>query len=265
MDLNLKNKVAFITGAGMGIAKGIALELAKEGVHISLIEVNEELLKETRGEIESAGVEVKAILGSVTKLEDIRLAVSSTIDTFGRIDILVNSAGATPAGTTTGISHHDWDQAFDIKFLGYVRCVKEILPHMIKQGGGKVINLVGIGATEIIPLHVAGAANNAAVAVLTSYLAQEVGKYNILVVGINPGLVGPTAKLGRLFEAIGKERHISVQEVEQEMLAKVPLGRFCQAEDIAKLAVFLASDANTYITGSVITIDGGYAKAIRNG
>lgn len=263
MDLNLKNKVAFITGAGMGIAKEVALEFAKEGVRISLIEVNEELLKETQLEIESVGVKVKAILGSVTKVEDIKRAVNSTIDAFGRIDILVNSAGATPAGTTSGISHQDWDQAFDIKFLGYVRCVKEILPYMIKQGGGKIINLVGIGATEIIPLHVAGAANNAGVAILTSYLAQEVGKYNVLVVGINPGLVGPTAKLERLFEAIGRERHISVEEVEQEMLGRIPLGRFCQEEDIAKLAVFLASDANTYITGSVITIDGGYAKAIR--
>jgi 3-oxoacyl-[acyl-carrier protein] reductase len=265
MDLNLKNRVAFITGAGMGIAKAIALGLVREGVRIAFMEVSEELLKETCGEIESMGGEAKGVLGSVTEVEDVRRAVSSTIDRFGRIDILVNSAGSTPAGNTVDISHDDWAQAFDVKFLGYVRCVKEVLPYMINQGGGKIINLVGIGATEIIPLHVAGAANNAGVTVLTSYLAQEVGKYNVLVSGINPGLVGPTAKLERLFEAISRERRCSVKEVAQEMTGKVPLGRFCQVEDVANLAVFLASDANKYITGAVITIDGGYSKAIMNG
>jgi 3-oxoacyl-[acyl-carrier protein] reductase len=263
MELNLKGKVAFITGAGMGIAKAIALAFAKEGVNISFLEFNKELIEESGKEIEKIGVKVLATLGSVTEVEDVKKAVNSTIDTFGRINILVNSAGSSPAGDVLPISHEDWAHAFDVKFLGYVRCVKEIVPHMIRQGGGKIINLVGIGSTEIIPLHVAGAANNASVSILTSYLAQQVGKHNILVVGINPGLVGPTVKLAKLFEEISKNWGCTGPELEKTMIDRIPLGRFCHVEDIANLAIFLASDANKYITGEVITVDGGYCKAIR--
>lgn len=265
MELNLRGKVAFVTGAGMGIAKAIALALAKEGVDISFMEFNKGALEESRREIQIIGAKVLATLGSVTKVEDVKNAVKSTIDTFGRIDILVNSAGSSPAGNVLSISHEDWAHAFDVKFLGYIRCIKEVVPHMIHQGGGKIINLVGIGSTEIIPLHVAGAANNASVVVLTSYLAQELGKHNILVIGINPGPVGPTAKLAKLFVEIAKDRGTTVQAIEHGEIERVPLGRFSQVEDIANLSVFLASEANKYITGEIITIDGGYTKAIMNG
>jgi 3-oxoacyl-[acyl-carrier protein] reductase len=265
MDLNLDGKVAFITGAGMGIARAIALALAKEGVGISFMEFSEDALEEGRREIEATGVKVLASLGSVTEVADVKRAVRETVEAFGRVDILVNSAGSSPGGDVLPISHEDWSRAFDVKFLGYVRCVKEIAPHMIRQGGGKIINLVGVGATEIVPLHVSGAANNASVVILTSYLAQELGKHNIQVIGINPGMVGPTTKLARLIAAIAKERGCGGADVEREMISRTPIGRFCNVQDIANLAVFLASDANRFITGEVITIDGGYTKAIMNG
>jgi NAD(P)-dependent dehydrogenase (short-subunit alcohol dehydrogenase family) len=264
MELNLKGKVAFITGAGMGIAKAIAIALASEGVDISFMEFSKEFLEESRREFEKIGVMALATLGSVTKVEDVRDAVKSTIDMFGRIDILVNSAGSSPAGDVLSITHDDWAHAFDVKFLGYVRCIKEVVPHMIRQGGGKIINLIGIGSTEVIPLHVSGAANNASAVILTSYLAQQIGKYNILVNGINPGPV-PTTKLAKLFAEISKDQGCTGQDVEERWKNRVPLGRFCHVEDIANLSVFLASDANKYITGEIITIDGGYTKAIMNG
>jgi 3-oxoacyl-[acyl-carrier protein] reductase len=265
MELNLKGKVAYITGAGMGIAKAIALNLAKEGVDIAFMEIAEKPLGESRKEIESLGVRVIAYPGSVTELEDVKASVGATIASLGKIDILVNSAGSSPGGDVLPISHEDWAQAFDVKFLGYVRCIKEVVPHMIRQGGGKIINVIGVGATEFVPLHVSGAANNAAAVVLTSYFAQEVGKHNIQVIGINPGMVGPTIKLAKLISAIAKERGCTERDVEQEMVDRTPLGRFCHVDDIADLAVFLASDANKFITGEVITIDGGYTKAIMNG
>lgn len=265
MELNLNGKVAFITGAGMGIAKAIALALAKEGVNISFMEFNKEALEESRKEILPLGVKVQAILGTVTEVEDVKRAVKSTVDAFGRIDILVNSAGSSPGGDVLPISHEDWAHAFDVKFLGYVRCVKEVAPYMIRQGGGKIINIIGAGATEIFPLHVSGAANNASAVILTSYLAQEVGKHNILVIGINPGPVGPTAKLAKHFDAIAKERDCPVSEVEKRMIDQTALGWLPQVEDIANLAVFLASDANKCITGEMITVDSGYTKAIMNG
>lgn len=265
MDLNLNGKVAFITGAGMGIARAIALALANEGVGISFMEVDNDALVGVRSEIEATGVKVVASLGSVTQVEDVKRAVNETVEVFGRIDILVNSAGSSPGGYVLPISHEDWAGAFDVKFLGYVRCVKEIAPHMINQGGGKIINLVGVGATEILPLHVSGAANNASVVILTSYLAQELGEHKIQVIGINPGMVGPTAKLAKLMAATAKDRGCETADIESEMISRTPLGRFCGAQDIADLAVFLASDANRFITGEVITIDGGYTKAIMNG
>ena len=116
MDLNLKDKVAFVTGAGMGIAKAIALALAEEGAHISFMEIEGELLEQSRKEIESTGAKAKAILGSVTKLDDVRRAVQSTVEAFGKIDILINSAGASPGGDVLSISHEDWEHAFDVKF-----------------------------------------------------------------------------------------------------------------------------------------------------
>lgn len=265
MDLNLKGKVAFITGAGMGIAKAIALALAKEGTDISFLEFDRGLLDKSSKEIQLTGIKVLGNLGSVTQIEDVKVAVTRTIETFGHIDILVNCAGSSPVGNVMTVSHEDWAHAFDVKFLGYVRCIKEVLPHMIRQGGGKIINLVGTGATEVFPLHVSGAANNAAVVILTSYLAQEVARYKILVNGINPGPVGPTAKLAKMFIEIAEDWKCSTTEVEKRFIDQTPLGRLCQPEDIANLAVFLASDTNKFITGEIITIDGGYTKAIMNG
>src|SRR3989338_1572498 len=246
--MKLDNKVAIVTGASRGIGKAIALSFAKAGAKLTLCATNQELLEQTSSEIEKeSGRKPLYFAFDIRDAKRIEEAVKKTLDTYSRIDILVNNAGTTRDQLLALMSEEDWDTVLSINLKSLFLFTKAVTKPMIRQKSGRIINMssvVGITGN-------AGQANYAAskggVIAFTKSVAKELAKRNITVNAIAPGFIQTdmTAKLG--------------EKVASEMSNLIPLGRFGKPEDIANIALFLASDESNYITGQVIAVDGGLA------
>ena len=180
---------------------------------------------------------------------------------FGRFVFIFNNAGSSPGGILETLTEEDWAQSLQLKFMGYVRCCKEIIPHMRKQGGGRVVNIIGNDGVKFSYWEITPGAANAAGQNFTLSLAGQYGKDNITFVAINPGPV-ETERWDGLLEAMARDRNISKEEADRLSKASIPLGRICTTEEVADLATFMASDRAHFINGTMIEIDGGQRKAI---
>jgi 3-oxoacyl-[acyl-carrier protein] reductase len=262
MDLGLKGKVALVTGGSKGIGKAVARGLADEGAKVAICARTQSELDATAAELSKmTGSEVFAVAGDLTKEEGVRRIVDATVGRFARIDILVNNAGAAPGGLLLDLSEEDWHKAIELKFMGYVRCMKAVIPHMLKQGGGRIVNIVGNDGVKPIGIELAPSAANAADLAVTLALAEQYGKNNICINAINPGPVA-TERWDFLIGGIAKVRKISVDEAQKRAERSIPLGRICTPEEVANVAVFVASDRASFMTGALITLDGGQRKAL---
>ena len=243
--MQLKDKVAVITGGGRGIGREIALLFAREGAHIALGDVNADILAGTQKEIESIGRQVVTAVVDVTKSEQVDSFVQKTLDKFGKIDILVNNAGVTRDTLLVRMSEADWDLVLNVNLKGAFICTKAISKIMMKQRDGRIVNMASI----IGIMGNAGQANYAAskggLIAFTKTVAKELASRNVRANAIAPGFIQTdmTAKLS--------------DEVKAEMLKFVPLNKFGTVQDVANLALFLASDNSSYITGQVVQVDGG--------
>jgi len=246
MDLGLKGRVALVTGGSKGIGKAVARGLAEEGVRVAVCARSKASLEEAARELAGAtGADVFAVAGDLTRPDDVQRIVDATVARFGRIDILVNNAGAAPGG----------------EFMGYVRCIKAVIPHMQRQGGGRIVNIVGNDGVKPIGIELSPSAANAADLAMTVALAEQYGRQNILVNAINPGPVA-TERWGQLIDGIARMRKISVNEAQQRAERSIPLGRICTPEEVANVAVFVASPRASFMNGAIITLDGGQRKAL---
>lgn len=194
-------------------------------------------------------------------MEEVTRLVEAVISRFGRIDILINNAGSAPGGLLANLTEEDWAQALQLKFMGYVRCCKAVLPYMQKRGRGRVINIVGNDGVKPAYWEITAGAANAADLNLTLSLAEQYGKDNITFVAINPGPVR-TERWDGLVKAMARDKRISVAEADARANSSIPLGRICTPEEVADLATFLASDGAHFINGTMINIDGAQRKAI---
>jgi 3-oxoacyl-[acyl-carrier protein] reductase len=243
--MRLKGRVALVTGGARGIGKAIAMLFAQEGADIALCDVNAELLDAARREIEALGR--KAFTGTVdvTKLSQAEEFAQKTLDNFGKIDILINNAGITRDGLLVRMSEADWDLVLDVNLKGAFNFIKAVSRIMMKQRDGRIVNMASI----IGIMGNAGQANYAAskggLIALTKTVAKELASRNVRANAIAPGFIQTdmTAKLS--------------DEVKSEMLKFVPLGKFGTVQDVANLALFLACDDSSYITGQVVQVDGG--------
>jgi 3-oxoacyl-[acyl-carrier protein] reductase len=241
----LKDKVALVTGGARGIGKAISMLFAAEGADIAICDVNAEVLASTQKEIESLGRNVVTGVVDVTKTDQVDVFVQKTLDKFKKIDILINNAGITRDGLLVRMSEADWDMVLDVNLKGAFTCTKAVSKVMMKQRGGTIVNMASI----IGIMGNAGQANYAAskggLIAFTKTVAKELASRNVRANAIAPGFIQTdmTAKLS--------------DEVKGEMLKYVPLAKFGTVEDVANLALFLASDASSYITGQVVQIDGG--------
>ena len=262
MDLGLKGKIALVTGGSRGIGKAIALALAQEGCRIAICARGEAFLKQTSEEIQrTTGSEAVPFIADLTRMEEVARMVDGVVRHFGRIDILVNNAGSAPGGLLENLTEEDWAQALQLKFMGYVRCCKAVLPHMRAQGRGRVINIVGNDGVKHSFWEIAPGAANAADLNLTLSLAEQYGKENITFVAVNPGPVR-TERWDGLVQALARDRGTSKEDADRRAVASIPLGRICTPEEVADLAAFLASDRAHFINGTMINIDGGQRKAV---
>ena len=244
--MRLKDKVAIITGAGQGIGKEIALAFAREGAKVVVTDITGKE-KEVAEEIKKMGREAIALRVDVSKMEDAKRMAEEALKAFGRIDILVNNAGIYPFKPFVEMTESDWDKVINVNLKGAFNCTKAVVETMIKQKYGKIINITSIAGTVVgFPQLTHYCASKAGITGFTRALALELAPYGINVNAIAPG---PIETPGT--QTLGKESYENLKKA-------IPIGRWGKPEDIASLAVFLASDEASNITGQVIVSDGGY-------
>ncbi|MBI1729220.1 3-oxoacyl-ACP reductase FabG [Candidatus Acetothermia bacterium] len=243
--MRLSERVALITGAGQGIGKDTALLFAREGAKVVVADLNETTGSETANEITESGGTGVFIKANIAKQADAKRLVEETKKRFGRIDVLLNNAGIMRDATLLKMTEESFDQVIEVNLKGTFNCTQAVAPIMIEQGKGKIINvssIVGLygnfGQTNYV-------ASKAGIVGMTKVWARELGRKNICVNVVCPGF-------------IETEMLQSVPEkILQMMREKVPLGRFAQPLDVAKVYLFLASDDSNYVNGAVISVDGG--------
>jgi 3-oxoacyl-[acyl-carrier protein] reductase len=244
--MRLKDKVALITGGGQGIGRTIAETYAKEGCKLALWDVNEETVKKTAAELKAQyKVETFGAKVDVTNGEAVEAGMKAVVDSLGRIDILVNNAGITKDNLVIRMSDAEWDAVLAVNLKGPFNCTKAVFSPMRKAGGGRIINIASIVGL----MGNAGQANYSSskggLIAMTKTCAREFAKKNILVNAIAPGFIR-TAMTDKLPD-----------EVKKTLAAQIPLERLGEAQDVANAALFLASEESSYITGQVVSVNGG--------
>ncbi len=262
MDLGLQGRVALVEGASRGIGKAVAMGLAREGCQVAICARNEEPLLEAAREIGRAtGINVLAMACDMARADDVRRFVAATVERFGRLDIVVNNAGGPPLGAFEQHSDQAWQAALEQNFLSVVRTIREALPHLRRQGGGRIINITSYAVKQ--PLDGLILSNSARLAVvgLAKTLSRELGPDNILVNNVCPGPT-LTDRMQSLMRSRAESEGRSFEEVAAEENKRIPLGHMGTAEDVAALVVFLASEPARQITGTTIQVDGGATASI---
>ena len=242
------DKIAIVTGAGRGIGKEIAKTLAAKG---ALVIVNycgsAKRAEETVQEIEAAGGKAEALQCDISDFTRAGEMMDYVIKTYGRVDILVNNAGITRDGLLMKMSEEDFDAVLNTNLKGAFNCMRHVARQMVKQRGGRIINISSVSGVMGNAGQVNYSASKAGIIGLTRTMARELASRGITVNGIAPGFVDTDMT------------KVLPEQVREAATAQIPLGRFGQPEDIANMAVYLASEKASYITGQIISVDGGMA------
>jgi 3-oxoacyl-[acyl-carrier protein] reductase len=262
MDLGLKDKGVLVMASSSGLGKAIATEFAREQARVMLFSPFEDQLKEAQAEIgRTTGNAPEVFVGDITKAGDVKALVQATVDKFGSVYALVNNTGGPPAGTFDSFDDGAWQQAYELTLLSYIRTIREVLPHMRRAGSGRILNSTSSSVKAVLDNLILSNTFRSGVVGLSKTLSQELGKDGILVNVIAPGRIG-TARIDQLDRIRADKAGISVEALQQATFKTIPLGRYGVPEEYGKLSVFLCSEANTYITGQTILVDGGLVKAI---
>jgi 3-oxoacyl-[acyl-carrier protein] reductase len=247
--MKLEGRVAFVTGAAQGIGRAIALALAEDGADLVLGDLNLEKLEATAREVEGLGRKALALHLDVSSSDSVQAAVAKTLETWGKIDILVNNAGITKDNLVLRMKPQDWDAVLGVNLNGAFHCIRTVLPGMVKQRYGRIVNIASVVAQSGNPGQANYIASKAGVIGLTKAVASEVGSRNITVNAVAPGFIA-TAMTEKLPEA-----------VRERMLTLIPVGRMGTDRDVAGGVRFLVSEEAGYITGHVLNINGGMYMA----
>lgn len=255
--MQLDGKVALITGAGAGIGKAIALAFAKEGADLALSDINMDAAAEVSAEAKAMGRRTLAIKSDLGDVASIDQMVGDTVGHFGRIDILVNNAGVTRKAHMMDITEADWDRIHRVNAKGVFFAMQRVAREMIKQGGGRIINMASIaGKGYKDSSNVSYAGSKGAVIAMTRMAAQQIGEHGININAICPGITR-TALYNSLIESQAKVAGVSIEEMNKRMFSTIPIRLPNEPEDIAAMAVFLAGPGGRTITGQSYNIDGG--------
>ncbi len=243
--MSLANKVAFVTGASQGIGRTVALRLAKEGATVAVAARNQEKLNELVHEITAAGGQAAAFPLDVADEEQIKATIKAAIAQFGKIDILVNNAGITKDQLVMRMKRADWEAVLQTNLTSAYLLIQQAIPSMLKQRWGRIINITSVFGQMGQAGQANYAASKAGLIGLTMAIAREVGSRNITCNAVAPGFIetAMTATLG--------------EEFKQNAVKQIPLGRVGSSEDVAGAVAFLASDDASYITGHVLSVNGG--------
>ncbi|TAK37082.1 MAG: SDR family oxidoreductase [Chloroflexota bacterium] len=251
--MKLEQKVAIVTGGGAGIGEGIVSRFAEEGASVVVCDIIEERARQVAAEVNSRGGKALAFKADVVRRDEVTALMTATIDTFGAVDILVNNAGVAKSAPFLEMSDEDWDYVVDVNLKGVFLCTQAALRHMMKRRYGKIVNISSIGGLGYIEVdHVNYPPSKAGVIALTQATAKVAGPYNVNVNSIAPGAILGT----NIQEHNPQAADLIKQVIDMHVNASV-LRRTGTREDIANLALFLASDESSFITAQVIKCDGG--------
>ncbi|MDX1373945.1 MAG: SDR family oxidoreductase [Burkholderiales bacterium] len=257
MDLGLGGKVALVTGGTQGIGRASALRLAAEGARVAVAARGADGLERTMAGLRAAGGDALALQADVSRAADCERLMRELVGHFGRIDILVNNAGTSATGEFEAVDDAAWQADFDLKLFAAVRLARLAIPHMKRAGGGRIVNITNIGAKQPRARSMPTTVTRAAGLALTKALSKEYAPHGILVNTLCIGLV----RAGQ-HERRAAQRGIEVEALYAEMAKDIPLGRVGDAEEVANVVAFLASDAATYVTGTSINLDGGASAVL---
>lgn len=263
MDLQLTGKTVIVSAASKGLGKATALQFAKEGANVVISSRKEDELKKTVEEIieVSGNNNVHYTVCDVTKADSIKQLIETTINLYGGIDVLINNAGGPPAGGFEDFSDKDWQNAFELNLLSFIRLIREVIPHMKKVGGGRIINLASSSIKQTLDNLILSNTFRAGIVGLSKGLSQELAEDNILINTIGPGRIA-TDRVAELDQIQADKAGVPFEELREQIESSIPIGRYGLPEEFAKVVVFLASGANTYVTGQALVVDGGLVKAL---
>lgn len=257
MEFGLKDKVAIVTGGTQGIGKAAVITLAREGARVAIVARDKDRLDQTERTVTAAGGQALAVSADVSKAADIERTVAQVMQRWGRIDILVNNAGTSVRGDFETVDDAMWQFDFDLKLFAAIRFSRLAIPHMKKQGGGRIINITNTGAKQPGASSMPTTVTRAAGLALTKALSKEYAADNILVNTICIGRI----KAGQ-WETRAKKLGVPLEKLYADMSNDIPMKRIGEAEEVANAIAFLASSAASYVTGTSINLDGGISGVL---
>ena len=262
MDLGLKGKVAMVAGASLGLGFAIARELAREGARVSIASREAAAAESAARKIrEESGAEVLGTGCDVRALDAMTAWHRATIEKFGGLDLLVTNSGGPPAGTFENFDDAAWQNAFELLVLSAVRLVRLAVPSMAARGGGSILMLTSVSVKEPVPNLILSNVIRPATSALAKSLANELARQKIRVNQILPGRIA-TDRLKELDEFNSRKAGIPVEDHQRRVSAAIPLGRYGEPAEFARVAAFLLSDAASYLTGTTVQVDGGLTRAV---
>jgi NAD(P)-dependent dehydrogenase (short-subunit alcohol dehydrogenase family) len=257
MDLGLKDKKVLITGGSKGIGLACAKAFVAEGARVALVSRSKENLEKARNSLRDAYIAAT----DLTDAEAAAAMVEKVEKEFGAIDVLVNSAGAAKRTDADDLTPAAWRAGMDAKYFSYINVIDPLIKRMGKRGRGAVINIIGNGGKVASPTHLAGGAANAALLLATAGLAYAYASKGVRVVGVSPG-VTKTERVAEGLKAEAKRANVSEEQAYKQMIARLPMGRPAEPEEIADIVVFAASERGRYLTGANISTDGAASHVV---
>jgi NAD(P)-dependent dehydrogenase (short-subunit alcohol dehydrogenase family) len=256
MDLHLSGKHILITGGSKGIGLACAEAFLAEGARVSLVSRSAANLARASHHLASQGAaRVQTHAADLTQPDSAKAALDAAVAAFGPVDVLVNSAGAAKRTPAPELTPQVWQDAMQAKYFSYINMIDPVIKQMAQRGQGSIVNVVGNGGKVPSAIHLAGGAANAALMLATAGLANAYASQGIRVNAINPGLTR-TDRLQEGMAADARLQGIEAEEAMKRAMAKIPMGRMAEPEEMARVVLFLASDAASYVTGINMSMDG---------
>jgi 3-oxoacyl-[acyl-carrier protein] reductase len=261
MDLDIRGRTSLVLGAGGGLGRAVAIALAREGAHVALADIKQDTVEQTAREVESAGSKAHPLVWDLADLSQIPKHVDSIEKKLGPVDILVNITGGPPPTPAAGQDPAVWVKHFEAMILSVIAITDRVLPSMRERRWGRIITSTSSGVVTPIPNLAISNALRLSLVGWSKSLAREVAKDGVTVNIVVPGRIA-TARVHSLDEARAKRENRTVESVTQESTGSIPVGRYGQPEEFAATVAFLAGSPASYVTGSLLRVDGGLIPAV---